>query len=302
MRRRSATAKPATPPPTAKVSSRDVRLVAVTAFVTVLATTAATGLVGAASGWFDRVRATVSNEQPVRPFVLLERDQQIQGETWVFPQAISMTQPDRKVLAGAYDHIDEFRDWARSHGGVDPSITVLKLVVEGQTKHSVRVIGMRVGIDRRQAPVTGTLLHAGTEQGDDITQVGFDLDENDPVARTVREEGPSVDNYFGAPYFSARQTKTLAQGEQEVFQITARTLKSYVEWHIELKLLLDGQEQTMKVRPADRNIGTTALRRVGSGTPQERTNYAAYKVLYVMDFNQLSKGFVQQDPSTYSPG
>src|SRR5262245_799540 len=152
-------------PQTQRTAWRDMRLVAITAFVTVLATTVATGVVGATSGWFKEVRETVSSSDPIRPFVVLERDQAIQGESWVFPQAVSVSRQDQKVLTGAYDHIDEFRDWARSHGGVDPSITVLKMVIEGQSRHTVRVIGMRARVNKHEAPLNGMLLFAGTEQG-----------------------------------------------------------------------------------------------------------------------------------------
>ena len=283
--------------PASKTTGREIRLVAVTAFVTVLVTTAATALVGTVTGWFDSVRERASSSDPVRSFVLLERDQQIQGETWVLPQALSVTPEDQKVLTGAYDHIDEFRDWARSHSGVDPSITVLELVVEGQSRHTVRMIGLRARIDHREVPLSGTLLFAGTEQGNDITQVGFDLDESDPVARTVRAGEPYADGYFGAPYFSARQTKTLDEGEQEVFQVTARTLKSYIEWYVEVRLLVDGKEQTVELRPAGRNIGTSAVRTTDNGT-----DFAAYKALYVMNVSDLSRGFVRQNPATYAPG
>jgi hypothetical protein len=295
--RRQTAAKPAAPP-AAKPSGRDVRLVAVTAFVTVLATSAGAAAWGAVRGGVEQVQAAVSNNDPIKPFILLERDQQIQGETWIFPPAVSVTQQDQKVLTGAYNHIDEFRDWARSHGGADPAITVLKLVVEGQSRHKVRVVRMRARIDKREAPLTGMLLFAGTEQGQDNTQIGFNLDESDPVARTVNAGNPSNDpDYFGAPYFSSKQTKTLVQGEQEVFQVTARTLRSYVEWYIEVTLLVDDQEQTVEIRPANRNIRTSGLK-IALG----ETGFAAYTALYVMSVNDLDRGFVRQDPRAYSRG
>jgi hypothetical protein len=297
MRRRLATRRSGNTP------STKLRLIVVTAVVTTLANLVTVAAVGALGSVGSRLWEAVRDDEPVRVVVVLERDQQIQGEMWVFPQAISPTAQDTQLLAEASDRIEEFRDWARQNNAADAEITVLKLVIEGVDADTVRVIGIRARLDQsRAAPLTGTLLFAGTAAGADITEIGFDLDENDPVARTVsKNPDPRAEDYFGPPYFSTQQTKTLQRGEQEVFQITARTLKHYVEWHIEVTLLVDGQEQTIDARPAGRSIRTTALNQTASQDPYVDTiNYAAYQKLYVWDFSRLPNGFLQQDPGTYS--
>jgi hypothetical protein len=285
------------------VPASSLRLIVVTAVLTTLAnlaTIAVVGVAGRVGGWLWEA---FRDEDPVRVIVVLERDQQVQGEMWVFPHAIFPAEQDAQLLAEASDRIEEFRTWARQNDGADAEITVLKLVIEGLRADTVRVIGMRARLDQpRGAPLTGTLLYAPTQEGIDITEIGFDLDENDPVARTVSENAsPRATDYFGASYFGTQQTKTLQRGEQEVFQITARTLRSYLEWHIEVTLLVDGDEQTIDARPAGTNIRTTALNQSSSQDPYNMINYPAYQRLYAWDFNRVPNGFVQQDPRTYSP-
>jgi hypothetical protein len=302
LRRRTDTSRPGHDS-TGRLGAHGIRLNVFTAFVGALAVAAAGFLFAAGLDFGRHVWEAIRGGDPVRVFAVVERDQQVQGETWVFADPLAPSPQEEQLLGAASDRIDEFRTWARRNGGTDAELTILKLVVEGRSADTVRVIGMRALIDGpRGEPLRGTLLHAGPEQGSDITQVGLDLDENDPVARTVSKEGdPRADNYFGAPYFGAQQTKTLSRGEQEVFQITARTLRSSIQWHIAVTLLVDGREETVEVRPGGRNLMTTALRTHGSMQQAAgAVNYPEYRSLYVWDFMRSPNGFVRRDPGTFS--
>jgi hypothetical protein len=154
---------------------------------------------------------------------------------------------------------------------------------------------MRAAIKVRGAPLNGTLLWAPTQGGQDVTQLGINLDEIEPVARAVTH-GTFGDASFGAPYFDTKQTKTLDHGEQEVFLIEARTMKNYVEWCLDMDLLVGLQQRTVQACPKGQNIRTTAVRFTPSaaGGPGK---FQDYKILY--DFDFMTSEFRSADPKIY---
>ncbi|WP_433221575.1 hypothetical protein ACQP00_21025 [Dactylosporangium sp. CS-047395] len=238
---------------------------------------------------------------------IVERDQNIQGETWILPDPLQPLPQDDALLSNPYGqqsdkdagNIEPFRAWARTHGGADPEVTFLKLIVEGRRRSTIRVINVSAVVMDRKEPLSGTLLAAGPEGGGALTQIGFNLDENDPVARTVDEDTGE----FGKPYFSATETKTLDRGEQEVFQITASTHRAFVQWCVEVKLLIDSKIQTHRKCPESGPLRTTAFKWKAGVAIKDRTGHdidtGAYQSLYTWAFDQYPNRFVRKDPQQF---
>jgi hypothetical protein len=121
------------------------------------------------------------------------------------------------------------------------------------------------------------------------------LDDNEPVARTVKH-GTFGEASFGSPYFDTEQTKTLNHGEQEVFLIEAHTTKYYVEWCLDLDLLVGLQQRTAQACPSGQSIRTAAVRfdPAAAGGPGK---FRQYKTLYNFDF--LTLAFQPADANTF---
>jgi hypothetical protein len=116
----------------------------------------------------------------------------------------------------------------------------------GRRNSPVLVTGMRALIERRNPPSPNMIaIGSGGESGAPVGKVGFDLDEANPVARIV-PDAPTGTAPLGPPYFG-EFTVTLANREQQVFQVIANTAENDVEWTIELAIQVDGEERRFEV-------------------------------------------------------
>jgi hypothetical protein len=266
-----------------------------------LATTLIGGVVGilfAPEALIDRVRGGPA----VAVIAVVERDQQTQGEMWALPGPLEPTADVTRVLSVAgssSQQLDQFRDWIRGRGGVDVGHSRVKLIVQSRRIHKeVRITGMRA-ITRCERPLQGTLLYAPTQAGADTSKIGFDLDSNDSVARTINTDAPEVGvpDYLGNRFFDD-QSIVIAEDQGEILQISAYTRMHYCEWTVELQLLADGEIQPPYL------VG------IGSGSDPFRTtaavlnssdawdiNFSAYQALYDYAFDR--KGFFPQDPQLF---
>jgi hypothetical protein len=173
-------------------------------------------------------------------FQSVERND-LQGNTWVFPQRIDLT--DSELV-----HLNEtrqdrtgtaYKEWARSHGGVDPNVSILKLVLEGNRNHTVRVVDLRT-IAKCQAPLDGTILYSPPAGADTTEAIGFDLDSTSPVAQHF--DGRSLSgNYF------IDKTIGLRPDEQQTVVIYSMSKNHYCEYSLALTVLDDGKTTTQTI-------------------------------------------------------
>jgi hypothetical protein len=202
-----------------------------------------------------------SSESAIRATILQERLQSQQGELWVFPYRLS-TKPLllNLVLNGFKSEDERIRSFYRE-GAVDVNLTRMKLIVEGRRNLGVRIVDMRAQVLKRSAPLSGgTVLTPGPQGAGESAVIGFDLDSTDLSALSI-DDKPEADAYsddfFGEHYFQ-RNTVSLLRNEQQVFQITARTVKHYVEWQIDIVVLEEGQEKTYTVGISENPVKTTS--------------------------------------------
>jgi hypothetical protein len=216
-------------------------------------------LVGALSGYLtDFAKEALppgllldaASTEVVKMTVLRERNQSIQGEEWLIEPAAFDAHPEvEKNLAKRTqerDDWDSFHKMMYDAGAFDANYTFVKLIVEGRRNSPVLVTGMRALIKRRNSPSPSMIaIGSGGESGASVGKVGFNLDEANPVARIV-PDAPTGTAPLGPPYFG-EFTVTLANREQQVFQVIANTAENDVEWTIELSIQVDGEERRFEV-------------------------------------------------------
>jgi len=220
------------------------------------------------------------------------------GESWVFPTARDLTNPELRFLANARAGkiaYDQYERWAQDRGGAFPITIAIQLVLEGNRDKPVRIIGMKPINKHCTAPMTGTLLYSPGAGQDESIKIGLDLDKPRPVAQII-EAGEWKDDYFAA------KTVSLKRAEQVTFQILAKTSKQSCEFALELTIVENGRTVVQTVSDAQHPLRVSGL--VMAPGDQSSINFAAYHALYVGGLlNPTGNGaFIRKDPATYVEG
>jgi hypothetical protein len=118
------------------------------------------------------------------------------------------------------------------------------VTIEGARSRDVVITNMRARILSRGPNFAGTLFSDPPQGGVAAEQIGFDLDESQPVARKL--DGGK----FGEPYF-AGQAIQLADGEIVVFKVQTHAADGHYRWVIDIDMVVDGEPQTHTVQPAE---------------------------------------------------
>ncbi|MDN3352014.1 hypothetical protein [Actinomadura sp. DC4] len=221
--------------------------------------------------------------------IVLQRDADLAGDTFAFERPLDLAKRE-------LDDIDAGGDldgWAREHGGVDVQMVMAQVVLAGNQRDPVRILGMKA-INQCRPPLTGTLIEKPTGGEDDTVRLAFDLDERNPEARTW--QGGSAG--FGKDYFGAK-TVSLKYKEQQTFQMIGITQRQYCEFHLQVSVLAGKRTETVPVTNGGRPFKVTSL----SGRTSA-PDYSDYQKLYVGGVaNTLGHGaLIRADPSRYPAG
>lgn len=221
------------------------------------------------------------------------------GESWVFPTALDLTDPELRFLAKARAGkvaYNQYERWARGQGGAFPMAVAIQLVLEGNRDKPVRIIGMKPVNKHCTTPMIGTFLYSPGAGQDESIKIGFDLDKPRPVAQII-EAGEWKGDYFAA------RTVSLKRAEQVTFQIVAATSKQSCEFALELTVVENGRTIVQTVADAQHPLRVSGLA-VVSGGDLDSINFAAYHALYVGGvLNPTGNGaFIRKDPATYDEG
>jgi hypothetical protein len=186
----------------------------------------------------------------------------------------------------------EYNSWFRIRGGVDPSLSIVKIVVEGNRDNAVRILGMRA-LKHCQAPLTGTLFLDPTAGADDSVMIGFDLDSDDTNARVATQVSIGLRPYFGS------KTISLKGGEQQVLQIFAATSRYYCEYRLQMTVLDEGRTVTEVIGNGNAPFRVTSFATTASGD----IAYSRYQVLYAggVVSPKGDASYVRVDPATFKP-
>lgn len=112
---------------------------------------------------------------------------------------------------------------------------------------------MRVNVLHRQEPISNAVLTCPVEGELGVIQIGFNLDEQPPVARRVLEDGS-----LGEPYFESSNIR-VDEGEVLAMGVTAFAEECFCTWTIECDVVVDGERQTLSLDNHGEPFQTTAV-------------------------------------------
>jgi hypothetical protein len=237
----------------------------------------------------ERPTTTRDPGPPVRIIsVTLERSD-LQGG-WVFPQRVDLSPVELTALNEIQRYSPQYNSWFRRQGGVDPSLSVVKIVVEGNRDDMVRIMGIRA-VKHCQSPLTGTIFSDPPAGADDSIMIGFDLDSPNTDARVATPQSIGQRAYF------ASKTISLKAKEQQVLQVVAATLKHYCEYRLEMTVLDGDRVVTEVIGNGEQPFQVTSLIRGGA---DRHIVYSAYKAVYAGGVLTPDAAFVREDPATFN--
>jgi hypothetical protein len=247
-----------------------------------------------------------AGEPPVSTTADFDRDNSVQGLTWALRGSLGQLSVDEQLLlARAPSAVKEFNDWMRGRGGVDVDVSFIKLIVIGQREREVAITGMRAKLEDCEPPLQGTLFYLPPEGERENTQIGFDLDEGEPVAREIKPDKSFGERgYFGREYFK-HHTETLALGQSVVFNIIAMTESNYCSWYIDMEVLAAGRRENVTVgltRPGSQKPDPFRITARADSRDGKKGSFSVYDELYVLNKTPDptdSTGFVSVDPTVY---
>jgi hypothetical protein len=248
---------------------------------------------------FDR--AFLGGTDPVTTKAFYDRDMDVQGLTWALPQGLGQLPPDEEfLLSTATNSVDEFNAWIRERGGVDVGYSFIKLIVTGQRHRGVVITDMQAKPTCR-APLNGALLYAPAESERENIQLGFNLDEKEPIAREGNSDKKIGERgYLGRDYFNTH-TVPISLGEDQVFRIVAATERHYCSWFIDMTILADDRTRHVTVgykrdgEQTQRPFEITALLDPRTAEP----GLSTYNEFYRLQQEPNPAGFTLVDPRTY---
>jgi hypothetical protein len=201
-------------------------------------------IVGVIVGWILQLGSQRHYDGPPVKInqVINERTPSLQGETWVFADALHLSSRTLAKINGPLKlerehgvlHPNPFDRWAIANGGVDPTTAVTRVILEGNRSSTVEILGIRAN-PQCQQPFDGTIFYSPTAGADPVAMMGFDLDSPDSIA--YKANGGFV---ASQPYFETT-TISLAPGEHQVIDMVAVTHRHFCRYTFTITVL-DGDK------------------------------------------------------------
>jgi hypothetical protein len=189
----------------------------------------------------------LSQDPPLRFAVAVDSDAYTPGHSFAI-----QTEPPAGDLPQA-SSCQDVRRWAIEQGAIDGGRTHLKITIEGLSSSPVLIESMHAIVESRRAPISETVISCLTEGEIGIIGIGFDLDEQPSVARSLPEDGGLGDPYFAGSNISVAEGEVLALG------VTAFTEQCRCDWRIEVKAVVEGERRTFTLDDNGRPFQTTAV-------------------------------------------
>jgi hypothetical protein len=143
----------------------------------------------------------------------------------------------------------EWRMWAHGRGGVDATLTQLRVTLTARQDLLVVVDGLRVHVRRRNPVPPWRAITCGVGGADiEPRRAEIRLSDFDRPTFTWLDQGGENDQ---APTFS------LSESEAEMIHIWAYAGDEWVEWAAELLVIVDGHRRTVEISDGGRPFVTT---------------------------------------------
>jgi hypothetical protein len=155
--------------------------------------------------------------------------------------------PDADV-ASPPAHCPDWRSWIHERGGVDESLTQLRVTLTARKDLTAVVDGLRVRV-RERRPVPAWRSITCPAGGADISprRAEVRLSDFDPPIVSWVDEGAPIH----VPTFS------LTAGETEMLHVWAYAGDEWVEWTAELLAIVDGQRKVIEISEGGHPFVTT---------------------------------------------
>ena len=147
-----------------------------------------------------------------------------------------LTRPQLRTLNSDLDP-DASYGWLIRHGAVATGMVDIRLVVQGNRTHAVRILNIKPA-EHCARPLRGTIFYSPSAGADPITQLNVNLDDpNAPASFQVNQQvngttrGRTVSDYFG------HNTVSLGNGEQFTFDIQAATARHYCQFSLDMTVV-----------------------------------------------------------------
>lgn len=133
-------------------------------------------------------------------------------------------------------------DWALENGGAPVYRTEARLLLEGRRASGVSITGVRAVVLDRSESLRGPEYAVLCEGEVAAVSIGVDLDEPNPVARTILSDVYDP-TQLGTPYFS---NNALSIALDEIVPISLRAISDqHAHWTLELQAVVDGDERIL---------------------------------------------------------
>ena len=266
-----------------------------TALITVIITT----LIGAAATAFGTgigqhgLDVLLRHEPPGSPIQIdsVTYDEAGRGDgSYIFPQKLVLTAAQLRSLNHIPVSEPRYDAWFKSRGGVEPVMSVIKIVVQGNRLGPAQIIDMRP-IAQCRRPLNGSLF-LNSPQGGSLPVVGisFDLDAARPLPMNYLIPGNYFDNH----------TVSLKAGETWTFRIVGEISKHYCSYVIAMTVVYGKQTTTEIVSDHGKPFRVTALVSHAETRLPLREEYSYYKALYVGGSSPgVSAPFAKRNPADW---
>lgn len=215
---------------------------------------------------------------PVRIDLAMLDESRRTTESYVFPQKLVLTASELQKLnqlspGPLYDN------WFHSRGGVDPDVSVVKLVVEGNRPYHVQVVDMGIS-DRCGPPLAGTLFSNAPSGGiEAVPGIDFSLD----LPRPFPQNGDLTGSWF------QQHTVNLGPGESQTLKVVSSSTR-YCAYSITLTVVDGTNTVTETVTDHGQPFQVSGLLQAPN----------RYQALYVGGTKAgVFAPFVRKDPSQY---
>jgi hypothetical protein len=217
--------------------------------------------------------------------------------------AKEVSQGVRKAGDSAQDgQIDGYSAFMTSLGAVKATRMAIDLKMLTKTSQQVRLDRIRVA-KKCTDPASGTLLYnppAGPPERPGV--IGFDLDQDVPIAQELRNQGGEFPVFTGKDFF-ADHVQYFKQGDGYVYRVLVHANRHYCEFRLLLDVSGDDTSQVITVDDHGKPFRMTGLHTTKGATDDPRMVFSAYRKLFATGSGG-SRGpdlFNEEDPKTFDP-
>jgi hypothetical protein len=224
----------------------------------------------------------VTTDMPVLIDSVMYQQAADDGFTYAFPRQLTTQQVAsmNNLPVSFQDYINE----VTSTGGTNVGDTDVQVVVRGNAAGQTAVIAGMDVMKSCQSPLNGTLLYSPSAGEDTDIEIGFNLDNEFPVAQNYRS-GRLSGSFFGA------HTISLRKGETQTLLVHAVTRQSFCQFTYRLLVDTGGRQVAEVISDNGRPFTVTA-----------GLKSSAYKALYAGGVASPAHNdkYVAVDPKSYS--